>query len=411
MAFIAAGVALFEAVEAGVAAVEAVETVSAVMEAAEAAAELEETWAAMEMGDAAAATTEEMVSAQFEFDGFQMSLEQELAQQQAFLEAEVAVADAETAYLETLGESELTHFTTVQQENTFAQGAAMLAATAAVAYFEIEDPYPMATNLDHITPVPPGRNPGHPTTGEIFPGAPQLPPSLSPHFFNLKRAIFPPLMALNAQVFPRKITKTLRWSGASGQITVPAGGTVGTGALKANSIIDVGQSATPTDVHEPLGFIQMQAMYEQYVVKKATIRWDYFNSHPDGNANPDACVLGISLKDDPTALTVAGHYQELGSTIWHIVPPEGSGKLVYEVFPPKFFGVSVKNASTDSTLKALTTGPVSVSEPDNLLYFHLWAHAARNPDLQFIVHGHVTIDYEIEFFEPKVITQAAYTPA
>lgn len=245
----------------------------------------------------------------------------------------------------------------------------------------------------------------------IFPGAPELPAALAPHFFNLKRLIFPETMALNAQVFPRKITKTLRWSAPSGQITVPSNGQCGSGALKANSLIDVGASATPLDVHEPLGFIQMQGMYEQYVVKKATIRWDYFNSHPDGNANPDSVVVGISVKDDPTTILQPGHYQELGSSVWQVAPPEGSGKLVYEVFPPKFFGVSVKNASTDATLKAGTQGLLPASQPDNLLYFHIWAHGTRTPDLPFVLHGHVTIDFEIEFFEPRAITQANYTPA
>ena len=212
-------------------------------------------------------------------------------------------------------------------------------------------------------------------------------------------------------VIPRTTTKTLRWTSDKAQIIVDNAGNTGTVAFKANSIVNPGSSAKPTtDLHEPLGFTQLQAMYDTYCVKKATIRFDYFNSHTGSSGDPDAAVIGISVKDDSSGLSAFGHYEELGNSVWTGVSPEGTGKLVYDVVPSTFFGVNRKNAISDPTLRALMSGNSTTSQPTNLLWFHCWAHGVGATSTAFNIEGYVTIDYEVQFSQPADLAQSNYTP-
>lgn len=221
-----------------------------------------------------------------------------------------------------------------------------------------------------------------------------------------------------SKMFPKKIKKTLRWSSNLADLLVPhnAGGANPAAVVPfpANSAKDIGAlfgaAGGTNDLHEPLAWTQYKAMYDKYVITGSRLRVDYFVDEQRGGEalrQLDACVLGISVIDNATALTVAGHYEELRDTIWAVVAPEQVGRLTYEFDPAKFFGVPKSNFTTDSALRADTALP---DAPTDIAYFHLWGHhikaAASGVEDDTRVRILITMDVDVTFFEPKEVAQS-----
>lgn len=174
--------------------------------------------------------------------------------------------------------------------------------------------------------------------------------------------------------------------------------------IKCNSMQNPGSGVDPTDDHEPMGWNQLSAIYEKYAVSEARIRVDYHLDEKSGDqaqATIDSCIVGLSLKDDETPLTTVGHYEELDGSIWHSVGPEGTGRLTYTVKPNRFFGVPDGHIRTDSTYRSEVG-----TEPTNILRWHLWCHTMGATTTSPSVNGVITVEYDVQFFEPTALAQS-----
>lgn len=218
------------------------------------------------------------------------------------------------------------------------------------------------------------------------------------------------------EMFPKKIKKTLRWSSNLGALTVShtnAAPNVATATIvNANSCKDPGGAFAThgtVDTHEPLGWTQYKAMYDNYVVTAARMRVDYFVDEPsttDGPAELDAVCIGIALKPSGTVDPVAGHYQEYYDSVWQVAGPEHVGRLTYDFDAAKFFGVSESSLVADSALRAATATP---DDPSNRAYFHIFGHHMKETGLSenaTRIRLIVTVEYDVTFFEPKGVAQS-----
>lgn len=249
--------------------------------------------------------------------------------------------------------------------------------------------------------------------GDVIP----IPENVTPHHKDLiirHYLLFNNLstMAPNRNFMPKSKRMTHKWCSSSGKI--PATTLItGAVALPMNRLVNVGVEFGVADLHEPMGFTQMQAIYDQYTVVGARIRIDYFlNQATGGSGTMDAGVIGCCLKDDTTTLTVNGHYQELDDCQWAMVAPEGHGRLTYSVDVAKFFGIKKGLISSENTLRVSSTGTLADTTPSNALYLHIFSYNAAVGDANTIqVELVTTIEYDVLWQEPKDMAQSAYTPA
>lgn len=208
--------------------------------------------------------------------------------------------------------------------------------------------------------------------------------------------------------WPKTRKQVLRWCSNKGSIqTTGVDDGVARQVVKLNDLNNPGSALAISDNHEPLAFSQMAAVYDQYVVSNVNIRVDWFlNEQVGANVNGaiDGAVVGLSLKDDTTALTVAGHYQELDGSQWIVLGPEQTGRQTFTVKPNRFFGIPDKQIKSDPSIRVMTDG----TPPTNLLYLHLWAHEidpqrSTSSEVDFLI----TVEYEVTFMEPKDIAQTS----
>lgn len=144
--------------------------------------------------------------------------------------------------------------------------------------------------------------------------------------------------------------------------------------------------------HQPSGFDQVMALYDQYTVLKSTIRFDIFNY--DANL---AMTAGIALMDNATVLVDYRAYIESGRSTWTAVTPfSGSHSLQtlrHEVTVSKFMGRPKVEDEDD------LSGTASANPADQC-YWHLWADS-HGSDAS-AAYGLVVIDYFAVLKEPIV---------
>jgi hypothetical protein len=209
--------------------------------------------------------------------------------------------------------------------------------------------------------------------------------------------------------WPKTRRQTLRWcTNSAGLASGATNDEVGVKTIKLNDLINPGGSFS--DTHEPLGFSQMAAIYDQYVVNNVNIRVDWFCNEESGGTtsnNFEAVICGLALKDDATPLTVAGHYQELNYTQWIALGPEQTGRQTMSIKPNRFFGIPDKQIKSESTLRGIIGG----ASPTNQLYLHLFVHEIAHDLAGFAsVEPCVTIEFDVTFMEPKDIAQTTTDP-
>lgn len=208
----------------------------------------------------------------------------------------------------------------------------------------------------------------------------------------------------------RKITH--RWSSGRGKLST-GNGTTGSEVISLNRIVNPGDSLNVADTHEPMGFIQMQAIYDQYTVVNTRLRVDYFLNQAQGTGaagTVQGIVIGIGTKDDTGGLTENGRWQEMDDTIWTTCAPEGHGRLTYSCNPANYFGIPKKQVLSESTLRALTTGTQGQTRPSNEVFAHIWAYvidhgSTATPEIELSI----TVEYDVVWQEPKDLAQSNYT--
>lgn len=204
--------------------------------------------------------------------------------------------------------------------------------------------------------------------------------------------------------FPKRKNHRLKWASVAPTSSTGSVANVCIAQkVKLSRVENPGEDLVPTDVHEPLGFTQMSAIYSRYAVREAVIRVDYVNKSPS-DSSPDPIVFGLALKDDTTTLPNYGYYEELDHSTWHIVPAEGVGTIYLRVKPYEFFGIPGKQIYSDNDyIQTIGAGTDNV----NTLYAHIFYHRMNKTSVvEETVEFNVAVHYDVTFLEPKDVAQS-----
>jgi hypothetical protein len=173
-------------------------------------------------------------------------------------------------------------------------------------------------------------------------------------------------------------------------------GTTSSIQLAANGLYDPYLSGTG---HQPMGFDQMSAFYNHYVVKKARCRAS-FALTSDPGAGVGWLVYGVTRSDDTTVPTDWRTLVEEGNTNWGFEKfrPRTEFKnfsVTLDIDLSKFF--QTKDVQAKDSLNALVT-----ANPADTAIFTIWAAwADPNETASAGVSVAYHIDFDAQFYEPK----------
>lgn len=192
---------------------------------------------------------------------------------------------------------------------------------------------------------------------------------------------------------------------------------------RANGLTD--PTATGTGGHQPRGFDQFMGVYRAYTVVGSKIMVNFVYEGYDGPAeldNDTSTFLIKTLKTETngakaagvapvmvgvhkgvTALTAGSATQtmEQDRTIWRpMTPQDGAVTCGFSMRTSDFFGKG-RLVGAEGYTGSIT------ADPDNLIYFDVWAGRASNQTAgKVLLRGFVTIEYDVEFTEPKTLTES-----
>lgn len=138
--------------------------------------------------------------------------------------------------------------------------------------------------------------------------------------------------------------------------------------------------------HQPAGFDQLMALWNEYVVLKARIKVSFTSQ----DANNYSTIFGVTHADFATALTDWRQYVENGSTKWGKQAGRGAEPLVI-VMEIDMAQWSHQDIFNDDNY----TGNVS-SNPTDTHNFHIWTQTDGNVDAGNF-YATVEITYDVVF--------------
>jgi len=191
---------------------------------------------------------------------------------------------------------------------------------------------------------------------------------------------------------PKRFKTTLAYQEGGITLNPGVGGTVANYVFSCNGLYDPNITGTG---HQPLGFDQFMLMYNHYTVIGAKIRVDYVNT--DGTNG--ACV-GIYIKDSSTTTSDYRLIVENGAKYKRLTKTGGdrdSCAMVMNINPPKWLGRS-KPLANDNMRGS------SAANPQEQVYFHIFASPFDQSTDSGAVQISVKIDYIVVFTEPKELT-------
>lgn len=221
------------------------------------------------------------------------------------------------------------------------------------------------------------------------------------HFDNSPTTLFKSIKGAMANSNPIGLPKTKKvkhaFSSTYGSITRGADALADAFIVYANSLEN--PLAVAADSHNALLYDQMVDLYERYYVTECTIRVDYF--HEGGTT--EGAIVGIAALDDTTPLTVAGHYQEVGNTVWKPITPGEHQTIIYAVNCSKFFGT--KTISSDNRLQVTAGGD---GRPSDEIFFHVYGTplSEQTATAAYKIHCMITLEYTAVWFDPKSVAQS-----
>lgn len=197
--------------------------------------------------------------------------------------------------------------------------------------------------------------------------------------------------------FPAKRIRKLRYVSDAGDVTLNAGaGGLASHTFRAVSVNDPDQSGTG---HQPLGYDQWTAFYQQYVVLKATCTVYYST---EVTSNVCSQIIGLSLDENNSfAPTTLGHACELPGSVFSTIATgqQTTRKLSLTYDAKKFYDVKDPNDVND--LVAAYNG-----NPNKTAAFHLYAGSMDGITNALAIDCMVVIDYLVEFSEPNELAQS-----
>lgn len=189
-------------------------------------------------------------------------------------------------------------------------------------------------------------------------------------------------------IFPARTEKRLRYS-TTISLSSTAGVISSTYVFRANDLFDPDFTSTG---HQPMGFDQLMAFYNHFVVKRATIKLQIRNTT---DSQPTVCVR---VDADSTALTTIDRIVEFGGCVSVDLDTKlGYGatkKLMLSVDIAKLQGVNLVALTADTNLRG-----TAAASPTEVTYFHITMWNTSG------VNGAATADVILEqdaiFTEPR----------
>lgn len=148
------------------------------------------------------------------------------------------------------------------------------------------------------------------------------------------------------------------------------GGSTGVRVLSLNSLYDPDVTGTG---HQPAGFDQLMAIYEEYCVYAVKYKCSWYNS--DGS---NEMIGGVTITDQLSTSTDPRVYIENGMTQWALSSNKGAstGERIREhsgyVDLAKVHGIDKKSMLSENSYR----GNVG-SSPNEQAYLHLWVAPAN----------------------------------
>lgn len=177
----------------------------------------------------------------------------------------------------------------------------------------------------------------------------------------------------------------------------PVVSSIGSHVFRANSLYDPDLTGAG---HQPLGFDNLMALYDHYVVLGAKITCTFIA--PTTSVTTTASNVGICLDDDATPYTSLESIREQGRVSYKTMTVSGSSnptKISKYYSAKKFHGVS--NVLDNDHLRG-----DSASNPDELCFFQVFVEPVNSSYDISAVNVQVQIDYIAQFTEPKQLAQS-----
>lgn len=167
----------------------------------------------------------------------------------------------------------------------------------------------------------------------------------------------------------------------------PGAGTAATYVFAANGLYDPNVTGAG---HQPMGFDQLIALWNQYVVIGGVVKVTFSNY--DGS---HAQLVGITMKDSASTSADPRSYIEWGNTTWSQVGQLGgtpTKTLTHKFDIGKFAAADIYNEQS-------FTG-TSSSNPTNTLHIAIWAAPVDGVSNPNPVYATVEISYDVVFRSP-----------
>lgn len=184
---------------------------------------------------------------------------------------------------------------------------------------------------------------------------------------------------------------TLTYSDWQYALNPGVAGTAGVQVLAANGLYDIDVSGIG---HQPVGFDQLMAMFNEYCVVKAEIEATFINTDTTYPQN-----IGISFQDNSTVTTDGRVYIENGNCVSKVIgnatgATPNIGVLRMSI-PIQKYSKKQNILNEDNFSGRITSNPTDTH------FFHCFAAPVDSGQDAATVHLRVVITYSVLFREPS----------
>lgn len=173
-------------------------------------------------------------------------------------------------------------------------------------------------------------------------------------------------------------------------------GTLSKHYFRATSLFDPDQTGTG---HQPMGYDQMGALYNHYVVlgSKITVR-----AMPDQNGDVNTAVFGVYTSDDTSTpySDYTGFIEAKRGAYKCLTNQRNQQTIKYKFSTKKFF--NIKDVADNRANIGASIGSNPTEEAYFILYYQNLETPGETSEHNFLV----TIDFIAEYSEPKDLTQS-----
>lgn len=146
----------------------------------------------------------------------------------------------------------------------------------------------------------------------------------------------------------------------------PAAGLCGVYQFNLSSLFDPNFTGVG---HQPTGFDQLMAIYEEYLVTYVSVRAVFSNT---GSSGASGLMVGMTANDSTSTSADCRQYIENGNTVWSVItsPPDSApiAHLSMNVSLPQAHGVTMSQFLGEDQYRGTST-----SNPNENIYLTLWA--------------------------------------